>query len=90
MYAVNASDLRKFKDNPVHPVNMLLVPMLTEETVNCEPGENDGSAVLVSYQVAERWDALFYVIRRGSGRYKGVRSDYLRMYRKTGKGWKRI
>ena len=90
MYAVNASDLRKFKDNLVHPVNMLLVPMLTDRTVNCEPGENDGGAVLVSHQAADRWDALFYVIRKGSGRYRGVRSDTLRIYRKTEKGWKRI
>ena len=90
MYAVNANDLRKFKDNPVHPVNMLLVPMLSNMTVNCEPEENDGDAVLVSYQAFEWWDALFHVIRKGSGRYHGVCKNHLRIYRKAGKRWKRI
>lgn len=90
MYAVNVSDLLKFKDNPVHPVNMLLVPMLTDTTVNCEPGQSDGDAVLVSNHATEYWDALVHLIRKGSGRYRGILRNHLRIYRKNGSGWKQV
>jgi hypothetical protein len=90
MYAVNINDLTKFKDDPVHPVNMLLVPLLTDTIVNCEPGQIDGNAVLASDAFKENWRALIHVIRKGSGCYRGVRRHYLRIYRKRGNGWEQI
>jgi hypothetical protein len=90
MYAVNINDLTKFKNDPVHPVNMLLVPLLTDTIVNCEPGQIDGDAVLVSDAFREHWQALIHVIRKGSGCYRGIRKDYLRIYRKRRNGWEQI
>lgn len=90
MYAVNANDLRKFKNDPVHPVNMLLIPMLTDKTVACEPGRKDGDALLVSETAGERWSALLHVIRKGSGRYRGILKSHLRVYRKNGGSWERL
>lgn len=90
MYAVNSNDLQKFEDDPVHPVNMLLVPMLTDTTVNCEPGQIDGNAVLVSDAARRHWYALVRVIRQGSGSYPGISKDYLRIYRKRRNGWEQI
>ena len=90
MYAVNASDLKKFRDDPVHPVNMLLIPMLTNRSVTCEPGHDDGEALLVSETAAERWHALLHVIRKGSGRYRGILKGRLRVYRKSGGNWERL
>jgi len=90
MYAVNANDLQKFKNDPVHPVNMLLIPMLTDETVTCEPGGKDGDALLVSDTAGEQWPALLHVIRKGSGRYRGIQKSHLRVYRKKGGNWERL
>ncbi len=90
MYAVNANDLRKFKNDPVHPVNMLLIPMLTDTTVTCEPGQKDGDALLVSETAGEQWPALLHVIRKGSGRYRGILKSHLRIYRKNGGNWERL
>jgi hypothetical protein len=90
MYAVNASDLRKFKNDRVHPVNMLLIPMLTDKSVTCEPGQNDGDALLVSETAGEQWHALLHVIRKGSGRYRGIQKSHLRVYRKNGGNWERM
>ena len=90
MYAVNAGDLLKFKGDPIHPVNMLLVPMLTDTTVICEPGQNDGQALLVSETAGEQWHALLHVIRKGSGRYRGILKSHLRIYRKNGGTWERM
>jgi hypothetical protein len=88
MYAVNAHDLLKFTNNPVHPVSMLLVPMLTQTVINCEPDQFDGEAVLVSKRAVERWDAIVYLIRKGSGCYPGIHRSHLRIYRKMGNYWK--
>jgi hypothetical protein len=90
MYAVNANDLLKFKDDPVHPVNMMLVPMLTDTTVDCEPGGRNGYALLVSEEAGVQWPALVHVIRRGAGRYRGILKSHLRIYRKNGDTWERI
>ena len=90
MFAVNASDLYQFKNNPIHPVNMLLVPLLTDTVVQCESEPGNGDALLVSSQAIESWNALVHVIRKGSGRYRGILSHQLRIYRKYGSGWKRV
>jgi hypothetical protein len=90
MFAVNAGDLHQFRNNPVHPVNMLLVPLLTDTVVQCESEPGDGDALLVSSQAAESWNALVHVIRKGSGRYRGILRHQLRIYRKYGSAWKRV
>jgi hypothetical protein len=90
VYAVNVSDLIKLKVNSLHPVNMLLIPMLTDTIINCEPGQADGNAVLVSDAANERWPVLVHVIRRGSGCYSGIRKRRLRIYCKKGNGWEQM
>lgn len=90
MFAVNASDLHQFRNNPIHPVNMLLVPLLTDTVVQCESEPGDGDALLVSSRAAESWNSLLHVIRKGSGRYRGILSHQLRIYCKCGGAWKRV
>ena len=90
MYAVNINDLGKFKNNCVHPVNMLLVPLLSQVVVNCEPGRGDGQAWVVSDGARSQWHTLMYLIRKGSGCYRGVSAYHLRIYCKSGDEWKRI
>jgi hypothetical protein len=87
VYAVNINDLLKLQVDSVHPVNMLLLPLLTDQIINCEPGYRNGYAMLATQSANDRWPILIQIIRRGSGRYLGISRQQLRIYCQTEKGW---
>ena len=75
------------------PLQLLLVPVLVKAAVSCERGKFDGMAAPVSADLpAERWEAIYRIIREGLGRQKPIRKHELRIYRsRYGRGgWERI
>jgi hypothetical protein len=90
VYAVNISDLLKLRIDALHPVSMVLVPLLTDKIINCEPELRNGHAVLVNEVADERWFVLVRIIRKGAGCYPGLGTRQLRLYRKNGGGWERM
>lgn len=87
-YAVNLSDWADFLINkPISPEALLLLPLISQETVvECEK-TLDGTAFVVKQEItAERWEAVVFLLRKHHHRNK------FRLYQsKTGKGgWKRV
>lgn len=85
-YAVSLSDLMRFKG--IHPVRLLLRPVLTRETVVVRSGDLfDNIGLLLREDVGpDRCEAIIEVVRLK------VRKYVLAFYKsKTGKGnWKRV
>ena len=95
-YAVNIADLATYGiRGELHPVRLLLVPLLQRERVACEGKRWDGGSVLVRRDIKQaRWDAIMTILREGvpGGRFEPVPKFKLRIYEsKTGRGsWRRI
>ena len=82
-YAVNLGDLIIYKD-PMHPVRLLLGPVLTNERIEVAADKVDGVALLLDDSDPERLDAILRLLRIKVPQHK------LRLYQsKSGTGgWK--
>ena len=97
-YAVNICDLLKYSKLDALPEGplLLLQPILerdSDKVLNCEGERWDGAATPVKESCpAERWEAIYHIIRNGTGNQPGIAKHELRIYEsKTGKGgWKRV
>lgn len=89
--AVNIGDFIAFF-GPLHPVHILLRPLLTTEQVECEANKLAGIGVLVRADVSdEQWAAVMQILRQGLGQMRPIPKTILRIYEKrTGKGWVRV
>lgn len=82
-YAINVSDLTKYRDDLA--LKLILGAQVGRTTVNCEPGRMDGGGVLFT-SPDEQAGALIEVLR------KRIKKHELRCYHsKTGNGgWTRV
>ena len=91
VYAVNLGDLMSYREG-ITPVWLLLQPVLTDHIRQCEGNRRvDGTGALLDVD-AERWAAIYQILRQGCGQIKPIPKYQLRLYEsKTGEGgWKRI
>ena len=85
--AVNLSDLAGFLDGP-NTVMMLLQPVLTQDQVDAEPEQFDGTALLLALDSQTgRWEAIYDILRNGLGKKPGVPKHTLRRYERSGSRW---
>lgn len=83
MYAVNIGDMLKPEAMSL-PVQMLILPVRSQQIVNAEPGNMDGSAFVMSCD-DERGQAIVDILRK-----KIERHELRCYYSSTGNSWKRV
>lgn len=92
-WAINICDLGAYQSDHEYKimVDYMLLPVLSDVIIDCEPGRIDGLAMAVKSHVGEsQMKAILDLVRNGLGKRKGVHKNLLRIY-KTGKGgWKRV
>lgn len=83
-YAVNIADLTHFaQKKTMHPVTLLLDPVLSHVVVHAEGRRLDGDAVILDCE-PERAKAIISVIRMK------IPKHMLRIYTGAGQTWRRI
>jgi hypothetical protein len=87
MYSINLADLTTLKRDYPIVCDCMVMPILTQETVDHDKKRFDEIAVIVKPEIdRERWEAIVKIMRDGMGRFPGYHKNLFRMY----EGHKRI